>query len=107
MSATYAEKCSCGASVHVEGSDWYQLSFGVDRWLKAHAGCRPGVAAPLASDFRSSLTPEWCMQAFYRVNPGAKDSMPGGIRSLYLLDFARAVETRMLLGDLPLGDTKP
>lgn len=49
----------------------------------------PRVEAPV-----EPLTPEWCVDAFYRVNPGAKDTMPNGIPSLYLLDFARAVEER-------------
>lgn len=35
-------------------------------------------------------TPEWCMAAFYRVNPGAHATM-GNVPSLYLLDFAREV----------------
>lgn len=36
----------------------------------------------------SDLTPEWCVEAFYRVNPGAKfHALP----SLYLVDFAREV----------------
>lgn len=35
----------------------------------------------------SKLTPEWCMEAFWRVNPGGNAVVP----SLYLLDFAREV----------------
>jgi hypothetical protein len=31
--------------------------------------------------------PEWCVEAFYRVNPGATTTVPR-IPSLYLLDFA-------------------
>lgn len=34
------------------------------------------------------LTPEWCVRAFHRVNPGARDF---AIPSLYLVDFAREV----------------
>jgi hypothetical protein len=40
----------------------------------------------------TSMTPEWCMKEFHRVNPGAKDF---AIPSLYLVDFARAVVRHM------------
>jgi type IV secretory pathway TrbD component len=45
----YCEKCSCGASVEIVGKDWYQISFGVDRWLAAHKPCRTAVAEPQAT----------------------------------------------------------
>lgn len=35
----------------------------------------------------AALTPEWCYEAFWRVNPGGNATVP----SLYLLDFAREV----------------
>jgi hypothetical protein len=44
MSETsYHEKCSCGAEVEIIGKDSLQITFSVERWLKAHEGCRPGV----------------------------------------------------------------
>jgi hypothetical protein len=35
----------------------------------------------------AALTPDWCMDAFWRANPGRNAVVP----SLYLLDFAREV----------------
>lgn len=50
-----------------------------------------GIATP--APFVASLTPEWCLEAFYRVNPGASERRYRelGWPSLYLLDFAREV----------------
>lgn len=42
-------------------------------------------------DAPMDLTAEWCVQTFYRVNPGAKQPPLFRIPSLYLLDFARAI----------------
>lgn len=47
-----------------------------------------------------SLTPDWCMDAFWRVNPGRNATVP----SLYLLDFAREVlRTFSSTTGVPLG----
>lgn len=47
------------------------------------------------------LTPEWCVETWHTVNPGAKETMPSGVPSLYLLDFAYAVEGRAQPRRLP------
>jgi hypothetical protein len=59
--------------------------------IKAAEAYQPCTAAPSVEP-PGWLTPEWCVDAFYRVNPGALLSWrAGGVPSLYLLDFAREV----------------
>jgi hypothetical protein len=41
----------------------------------------------IAESHVAALTPDWCMDAFWRANPGRNATVP----SLYLLDFAREV----------------
>jgi hypothetical protein len=41
----------------------------------------------IAPSHVAALTPDWCMDAFWRANPGRNAVVP----SLYLLDFAREV----------------
>jgi hypothetical protein len=52
------------------------------------AGNRVAYARSLLSSHGGErLTPDWCMDAFWRANPGRNAVVP----SLYLLDFAREV----------------
>lgn len=48
--------------------------------------CRAVVDSALSAE-APTLTPEWCYESFWRVNPGGNATVP----SLYLLDFAREV----------------
>lgn len=53
------------------------------------------------------LTPEWCVDVWYGVNPGARHSVPH-MPSLYLLDFAHAVLLRAETGKpLPCESLTP
>ena len=48
---------------------------------------RSTISASTPASSAEPLTPDWCMDAFWRVNPGRNAVVP----SLYLLDFAREV----------------
>lgn len=62
---------------------------------KALAPLRSALSGSSTATKEPTLSPEWCMEVWYRVNPGARSTLPS-MPSLYLLDFARAV-----LGELP------
>lgn len=57
--------------------------------LVAHLAARLLCNRPSPTE-EHRLTPEWCLRAFYRVNPGAHGDNVN-YPSLYLLDFAREV----------------
>jgi hypothetical protein len=65
---------------------WGDLAEAVKK-LSDRSVTRSESAAPVTPSHVAALTPDWCMDAFWRANPGRNAVVP----SLYLLDFAREV----------------
>lgn len=81
------------AFLRLIAGQWQELRLG-DHQLHEFNRILDRLAAPPSASVSptgpSSPTPEWCMAAWHRVNPGAKTLVPL-VPSLYLHDFARDV----------------